>query len=99
MYVHNTKLNILIIRKGNYMIVKVLGTGCSKCKLLEQRLIDLKAAHQLEFEVEKVTQLNDIINYGAMMTPGLVINEKLKAVGKIPNDQDILKWIKEDYND
>ena len=81
------------------MIIKVLGTGCTKCNLLEQKLIELKSKNQLEFEIEKVTQLNEIMNYGVMMTPGLVINEKLKAVGKIPNDEDILKWIKEDDND
>lgn len=77
------------------MIVKVLGSGCTKCKLLEQRLDDLKAKHQLEIEIEKVTQLNDIINYGVMMTPGLVINEKVKSSGKIPQDEEILKWIQE----
>lgn len=77
------------------MIVKVLGTGCTKCKALEQRLVNLKTEHQLDFEIEKVTQLNDIMNYGVMMTPGLVINEQLKAVGKVPKDTDILKLLKE----
>jgi small redox-active disulfide protein 2 len=77
------------------MIVKVLGSGCTKCKLLEQRLVDLKAKHQLEIEIEKVTQLNDIISYGVMMTPGLVINEKVLSSGKIPQDNEILKWIQE----
>jgi len=77
------------------MIVKVLGSGCSKCKALEQKLIDLKANHQLDFEIQKVTQLNDIINYGVMMTPGLVINEQLKAVGKVPDKQQLLTWIQE----
>ena len=77
------------------MIVKVLGSGCTKCKLLEQRLVDLKDKHQLEIDIEKVTQLNDIINYGVMMTPGLVINEKVMSSGKIPHDEEILKWIQE----
>jgi len=76
-------------------IVKVLGTGCSKCKLLEKKLINLKNQHQLDFELEKVTQLNDIINYGVMMTPGLVINEKVFSSGKVPKDDIIQKWIKE----
>jgi len=77
------------------MIVKVLGTGCSKCKLLEQRLIALKEKHQLDIDVEKVTKLNDIMAYGIMMTPGLVINENLKSAGKAPSDEELLTWIKE----
>ena len=74
------------------MIVKVLGTGCTKCKTLENRLLDLKAKYQLDIDIEKVSQLNDIMAYGVMMTPGLVINEKLKSVGKVPKDNEILKW-------
>ncbi len=77
------------------MIIKVLGTGCSKCKLLTRRLEEIKQKHQLNFELESVTQLDDIMSYGVMMTPGLVINEKLKAVGKVPNEQQILTWIQE----
>ena len=77
------------------MIIKVLGTGCTKCKALERKLIDLKAKHNLNFEIEKVTQLNDIMNYGVMMTPGLMIDEQLKSVGKVPKDDQLLKWIKE----
>jgi len=77
------------------MIVKVLGSGCTKCELLQQRLVDLKDKHQLEIEIEKVTQLNDIVNYGVLMTPGLVINEKVVSSGKLPQDEEILKWIQE----
>ncbi len=77
------------------MIVKVLGTGCSKCKLLTKRLEEIKQKHQLNFDLESVTQLDDIMSYGVMMTPGLVINEKLKAVGKVPNEQQIVTWIQE----
>jgi len=77
------------------MIVKVLGSGCTKCKLLEDRLVDLKTKHQLEIEIEKVTQLNDIVTYGVLMTPGLVINEKVMSSGKLPQDEEILKWIQE----
>ena len=77
------------------MIVKVLGSGCTKCKTLEQKLSDLKSKHQLDIEVEKVTQLDDIISYGVMMTPGLVINEKVVSSGKLPQDDEILKWIQE----
>ena len=77
------------------MIVKVLGTGCTKCKTLENRLHDLKAKYQLDIDIEKVTQLNDIMAYGVMMTPGLVIDGKLKSVGKVPQEDELLKWIRE----
>ena len=77
------------------MVIKVLGTGCTKCKTLEQRLIALKEKHQLEFRLEKITKLNDIMAHGVMMTPGLVINEKVISSGKVPKDEEILKWIKE----
>ncbi len=77
------------------MIVKVLGAGCKKCTILEQRLLEIKSNHQLDFEVEKVTRLEDIMAYGVMMTPGLVINDQVKSYGKLPEDKEILKWIRE----
>lgn len=77
------------------MIVKILGIGCSKCKALEQRIIALKEKHELDIQIEKVTKLEDIMNYGVMMTPGLVINEKVMSLGKVPKDEEILKWILE----
>jgi small redox-active disulfide protein 2 len=75
--------------------VKVLGSGCSKCKVLEQRLQALKAEHRLDFELIKVTDLNEMISYGIMMTPGLVINGELKSVGTVPKDSQLLQWLKE----
>lgn len=80
------------------MIIKILGTGCSKCNALGQKVLDLKSRNQLDIEVEKVTQLNDIMAYGIMMTPGLVINEVVKSSGKVPDDAQILKWIEEAAN-
>ena len=76
------------------MIIKVLGTGCTKCKTLEKRLFDLKTKHQLNIEIEKVSQLNDIMAYGALMTPGLVIEEKLVSYGKVPSEDELLNWIR-----
>ena len=76
------------------MIVKVLGSGCNKCKTLETQIQKLKENYNLDIEIEKITQINDIISYGVMMTPGLIINGEIKSVGKIPKDDQILKWIK-----
>jgi len=77
------------------MIIKVLGTGCSKCLTLESKVREVIKQNSIEAEVEKVTQINDIMRYGIMMTPGLVINEKVVSFGKIPQENQILEWIKE----
>lgn len=74
--------------------VKILGTGCKKCLTLEQKVKDVIASNSIDATVEKVTDLNDIMNYGIMMTPGLVVNEKVVSSGTIPNDEQILNWLK-----
>lgn len=53
------------------------------------------AEHQLPVEVEKVTDLQEIMKYGIMMTPGLVVNGKVKSVGIVPTDSQLLQWLKE----
>ena len=75
------------------MKVQILGSGCAKCKTLEQRVRQLVAKHQLPVEVEKVTDLQEIIKYGIMMTPGLVIDGVVKSVGSIPKDDQLLVWM------
>jgi small redox-active disulfide protein 2 len=75
------------------MKVQILGSGCSKCKTLEERVRQLVTKHQLPIEVEKVTDLQEIIKYGIMMTPGLVVDGVVKSVGSIPNDEQLLLWM------
>ncbi len=77
------------------MVVKVLGVGCAKCRDLERKLLELRAEHQLEFELIKVTELQEIMTYRILATPGLVINEKLVSVGSIPKDPQLLTWLRE----
>jgi small redox-active disulfide protein 2 len=76
------------------MIIKVLGTGCKKCKMLEENV--RKAIEELgvEAKVEKVTSLNDISNY-VMFTPGLVINEEVRAEGKVATVEEIKAMLKQ----
>ncbi|PIU44478.1 MAG: hypothetical protein COS95_08795 [Ignavibacteriales bacterium CG07_land_8_20_14_0_80_59_12] len=76
--------------------VLVLGTGYSKCKVLEQRLLALKQEHGLEFDLAKVTDLESILSHGIMMTPGLVIDGKVRSVGTVPRDAQLIQWLKED---
>lgn len=74
--------------------VKILGTGCKKCQNLEAKVRDLVAQNDIEATIEKVTDINDMMNYGIMMTPGLVINEEVKSAGIIPKDDQIIEWLR-----
>lgn len=76
---------------GTIKNVKVLGSGCSKCKVVEQGLQALRSEHGLDFGLVKITDLNEIISYGIMMTPGLVINGEVKSVGTLPKDSQLLQ--------
>lgn len=75
--------------------IKVLGPGCKKCQTLEAKVRDLVAANNINATVEKVTDIQEMVNYGIMMTPGLIINEKVKSFGIIPKDEQIINWLKE----
>jgi small redox-active disulfide protein 2 len=76
------------------VIVKILGSGCSKCKLLEAKVKEIIRSNNINTGVEKVTDLNQMISYGIMMTPGLVIDDEVKSVGIVPKDDQLLKWLK-----
>jgi small redox-active disulfide protein 2 len=75
--------------------VKILGTGCKKCQTLEAKVKDLVAVNNIDAAVEKVTDIQEMVNYGIMMTPGLIINEKVKSFGIIPKDDQLISWLKE----
>jgi small redox-active disulfide protein 2 len=77
-----------------YVKVQILGTGCAKCKTLEQKIRSLNDIHALNLEIEKVTDLQEIMKYGIMMTPGLVVDGVVKSVGSIPKDEQLLIWMK-----
>ena len=74
--------------------VKILGSGCKRCQTLEARVRELVALNKIDAIVEKVTDIDQMMNYGIMLTPGLVINEKVKSTGIIPNDDQLLEWLK-----
>ncbi len=75
--------------------VKILGTGCKKCQNLESKVRELVTTNNIDAVVEKVTDIQEMVNYGIMMTPGLIINEKVKSFGIIPKDDQLLSWLKE----
>ena len=75
--------------------VKILGSGCKKCQTLEAKVRDLVAINNIDATVEKVTDIQEMVRYGIMMTPGLIINEKVQSFGIIPKDDQIINWLKE----
>ncbi len=77
------------------MTIKILGAGCKKCLNLERKVRDLAQQNNVDAVIEKITDIKEIMNYGIMMTPGLVINEQVKSYGIIPKDDLLIKWLKE----
>jgi small redox-active disulfide protein 2 len=77
------------------MTVKILGSGCNKCKSLEAIVKEVVQTNNINAVVEKVTDLNRMISYGILITPGLVINEQVKSAGIIPSVDQILSWLRE----
>jgi small redox-active disulfide protein 2 len=73
--------------------VKVLGTGCPKCKRLEQLTYDAAAETNLDVNIEKVTDIEAITSYPILGTPGLVINEKVASSGRLPRKGEIIDWL------
>jgi len=78
------------------MKIKILGTGCMNCQKLEKETINALAELGVAADVEKVTELDKIMEHDVMMTPGLVINEKVKVFGRVPRKEEIKKWIQEE---
>jgi len=75
------------------MIIKILGTGCPKCKKLEANALEAVKLSGSKASVEKVTDLDQIMDYGVMMTPALVIDEQVMASGRVLSAEDIVRLI------
>lgn len=78
------------------MEIKILGMGCSNCKKLEANAREALKELNTEAEVTKVEDIKDIMKYGVMRTPALVINEKVKVSGKVSSVDEIKKYIDEE---
>lgn len=77
------------------MEIKVLGTGCKKCKQLEELVKEVVKEIKVEAEVIKVTDFKDIAKAGIMLTPGLMIDGNIKCTGKVPSKADLVGMITE----
>ncbi len=75
------------------MDVKVLGPGCPKCQQTEKIVSEAVAEAGVEAQIEKITDTLEIAGYGVFGTPAVVVDGKVKSVGKIPSKQDVLSWI------
>lgn len=75
------------------MKLQILGAGCAKCNALMQATEQAAQALGLQYELEKVTDLKQIMSFGVMMTPALVVDGKVKVIGKVPSVDDLKKLL------
>ncbi len=75
------------------MKIEILGMGCARCKTLEQQVHQALKELNLEAQVEKVADLDKISSYGVLMTPGLVIDGKVRSSGTLPSMAKLKEWI------
>ena len=69
--------------------LQILGTGCAKCRMLTDHAEQAAKALGLEYTLEKVTDINDIIAFGVMATPALVVDGEIKVAGRVPTAEAI----------
>jgi small redox-active disulfide protein 2 len=73
--------------------IQILGTGCPKCKTLTANAEAAVKALGVEATVEKVEKITEIMKFGVMMTPALVVDGQVKSVGKVLSSEDIRKFL------
>jgi small redox-active disulfide protein 2 len=74
--------------------IQILGTGCPKCKKLAENAEIAAKDIGIEYEIEKVTQINEIMKMGVMMTPALAVDGKVKVVGKAASVEELKEILK-----
>jgi small redox-active disulfide protein 2 len=75
------------------MEIKVLGRGCTKCNLTEELIRQVLLEERIDAQVEKVTGYKKIASYGIFLTPSVLIDGKVKCVGRIPRKEEVKAWI------
>ncbi len=73
--------------------IQILGTGCAKCHKLAELAEAAAKEMDIEYDLIKVTDLNDIMDFGVMITPALAVDGEVKVVGKVPDKDAIKKLI------
>ena len=77
------------------MKVQILGSGCPSCKLLEKSAIEAVEEMNIQAEIVKVTDMEDIMNMGVMMTPALAIDDDVKTAGKVLTKDQVIEIIQD----
>lgn len=75
------------------MVIKVLGSGCANCKKLYDNVNEALKESNIEAEVVKVEDMMEILSYGVMKTPALVVDDEVKVSGKVAKVKEIIKAI------
>ena len=75
-------------------IIKILGTGCAKCKQTEQLVKEVIAKNGIDAVVEKIEDIQLIMGYNILATPAVVVDEVVKIKGRVPSEKEILEAIK-----
>lgn len=75
------------------MKIEILGTGCAKCNKLEELAREVIGELAVDAEIIKITDLNEILEYDIMMTPGLVVDGEIVCSGRLPKKDEILSWL------
>ena len=75
------------------MEIKILGPGCSKCKTLDKLTREVVAQYSIDATVTKVEDIMEIMRYGVMSTPALVVDEKVVAKGRVPSAEEIRQFL------
>ena len=78
------------------LIVRVLGRGCPNCRRLTEEVMAALAELSLGADVEHITEIDRIAEYGAVGTPALIINKTIRSVGRVPARNQIVRWLKEE---
>ena len=73
--------------------VKVLGTGCANCRNTIRLIDEIAKTRGVELQLEKVEQIQDIMSYGVMSTPGVVIDGKVVHAGGVPSREKVEGWL------
>ena len=73
--------------------IQILGPGCPKCKKLAENAQAAAGELQIDYEIEKVTDINDIMGFGVIVTPGLVVDGEVKSTGKVLSVEEIKKLL------
>lgn len=74
------------------MEIKVFGKGCAKCKKTHQLISDVLEREKVEAEVSHITDLNELVDAGIMMTPAVMVDGRVVLEGRIPKAQEIKDW-------